>query len=350
MKILYTGPFGDGSLTELRRQACEDLGHEVVGLDQDLYTHRVRGFLKRIQHHSLIGPNIRAYGRDLVRLGQQHQPDLVYVDQAAYLRRPQVQALRDTGARIVHFTSESLTAQPYWYRHFFNSIDLYDAHVVTFPVTRDSLLERGAKEVLFTEFGFDPDLHRPPVLSDEERKKYECDAVFVGHWETSTEAMIRALRDAGLDVRVWGPTWERARSLPDRREIRAIYGRDYVKVLGAAKICLCFLSKRLGNRWSVSRTFEIPAVGGFLLAERTEDHLRYYREGEEAEFFDTPEELVRKARHYLQNPEERRTIAERGRRRCLSSGYTHKDRMRDVLDRLVALFPELSKTASKETR
>ena len=33
MKILYTGPFGDGSLTELRRQACEDLGHEVVGLD-----------------------------------------------------------------------------------------------------------------------------------------------------------------------------------------------------------------------------------------------------------------------------------------------------------------------------
>ena len=58
------------------------------------------------------------------------------------------------------------------------------------------------------------------------------------------------------------------------------------------------------------------------MAIRTPQHLECYEEGKEAEFFSDHEELVRKARYYLEHPEEREVIAKRGLERCVASGYS----------------------------
>jgi spore maturation protein CgeB len=142
--------------------------------------------------------------------------------------------------------------------------------------------------------------------------------------------MVIALRQAGISVKVWGPGWKRAKGLDDRYVIGPIFGEEYGKALAAAEICLCFLSKWNKNR-SASRTFEIPAVGGFMLAERTADHLSYFQEGKEADFFSSPAELVEKARYYLRHEDERVAIARAGHERCLRSGYSHQDRMQEIL-------------------
>jgi spore maturation protein CgeB len=133
---------------------------------------------------------------------------------------------------------------------------------------------------------------------------------------------------------VHGPSWWRARVVNDKATIRPLYGVEYVKALLAAKVCLCFLSKVNKNE-AAGRTFEIPAVGGFLLAERTEEQTSYFREGVEADFFSSAEELVRKARYYLDHDDERSAIARAGHCRCLKSPYTHRDRMREVLEAIV---------------
>ena len=89
------------------------------------------------------------------------------------------------------------------------------------------------------------------------------------------------------------------------------------------------------SKWNrnhtASRTFQIPALGAFLLHERNELVSQYFREGVEAEFFDSDDELLEKCRHYLAHPEERRRIAEAGRRRVIESGYSEPDRVRELL-------------------
>lgn len=335
MRILYTGPCRHGSVTESRRKACVALGHEVATLDQSPYIDPYNPLLRRLQLHSLIGPGLSRYNRDLVAAARSSSPELIYVDQAAYLQPETVARLAES-APVVHYTSEHLGFRSYWYRLLRKSAPLFTAHVVTNPLAIPILGSWGARAVLMTEFGYDPDLHMRPTLSDEERSAWASDAVFVGHWEPETESKISALRSAGVRVTVWGKGWWRARTLADRARIKPISVADYPKAIFTARVALCFLSKWNRNS-TAGRTFEIPAMGGLLLAERNAEHQALYVEGVEAEFFSTTEELISKTLGFMENEASRTAIAERGRARCLSSGYSDADRMRRVLAEVAPL-------------
>jgi spore maturation protein CgeB len=83
-----------------------------------------------------------------------------------------------------------------------------------------------------------------------------------------------------------------------------------------------------------TRTFEIPACGSLLLADRTEEHQEFFEEGQEAEFFESCEELLEKVRFYGSNESARKRVADRGYKRCQEGGYAYVCRLRDALNAL----------------
>ena len=74
-----------------------------------------------------------------------------------------------------------------------------------------------------------------------------------------------------------------------------------------------------------------------MLAERTDDHVACFKEGEEAEFFSCNEELLDKVRYYLAHPQHRERIAAAGHQRCLKSGYSNEDRLKRMLEKVASL-------------
>ena len=110
------------------------------------------------------------------------------------------------------------------------------------------------------------------------------------------------------------------------------WGTDYLRALANTKIALGLLGKHIPET-TTTRSFEIPAMGAFLLAERTEDHMALFEEGREAEFFGDHEELKDKLRFYLANDRARRAIAAAGRKRCLDSGYSSAEQLGNILVR-----------------
>ena len=68
-----------------------------------------------------------------------------------------------------------------------------------------------------------------------------------------------------------------------------------------------------------------------MLGERTKRHLEFFEEGEEAEYFSSNEELLRKVKYYLERNHERANIALAGRERCLKSGYSMRSQLHKML-------------------
>jgi len=76
------------------------------------------------------------------------------------------------------------------------------------------------------------------------------------------------------------------------------------------------------------------ACCSMMIADRTDEHQEFFEEGKEAEFFSSTEELVDKVRFYLSNESLREQIACNGYRRCLTAGYSYKNRLTKVLAEL----------------
>ncbi|MEI8087473.1 MAG: glycosyltransferase, partial [Paludibacter sp.] len=145
---------------------------------------------------------------------------------------------------------------------------------------------------------------------------------------------IRALIAEGIRVKIWGGSyWNRAvlGDLFDKLSpIVLAEGDNYCKALCGAKICLCFLSK-LNRDTYTRRCFEIPACGKLMLAERTDNLMSFFKEDEEACYFSTSDELVRKAHWLLNNPDIRDRIAQAGLRRVWVDGHDVANRAKYFL-------------------
>jgi spore maturation protein CgeB len=79
------------------------------------------------------------------------------------------------------------------------------------------------------------------------------------------------------------------------------------------------------------RCFEIPATKTMLLSEYSDDLTTLYREGVEAEFFKSRDELIAKLHRYVSDEALRRSVAEAGYRRVVADGHDVISRMRQVI-------------------
>jgi spore maturation protein CgeB len=112
-----------------------------------------------------------------------------------------------------------------------------------------------------------------------------------------------------------------------------VYGDDYARALTGSRIGLGFLRQVCADQHT-TRTFEIPACGSLLVADRTPEHQGFFAEGQEAEFFGSTEELVDKVRFYSANEVARKRIAQAGMERCATSRYAYVHRMTDALEQI----------------
>jgi spore maturation protein CgeB len=199
----------------------------------------------------------------------------------------------------------------------------YDVLFVSKKAVALDYLQRGAHCVYETFSGYDPHLHRP-LTRDLPIPELPGSVIFIGHYEPERVPFLEAVLQVTphLFVSSWG--WDKCRSTRLRQagvvHDEGLWGDDYAAALFQAGIALGLLTCNHRDLYT-SRSFEIPACGGFMLAERTVEHMMLFREGVEAEFFSDLEELCDKVKYYLAHPQEARAIGQRGRQRCIESGY-----------------------------
>lgn len=322
LKILYVGALREGGNGPDRIGVLRSHGFEVEGFDTRPALIAGPRLQRTLTARWQLGPSVAALNRDLMGRAERGGFDVVFVDKGTVLRVVTLLRLKQAARAgiAIHYTPDAAFVDNRS-GAFNRAVCHYDLLVTTKPFEVDTYRARGAAEVMLIQQGFGPRI--APVEPVEIPPAFRSDVLFVGHCQPHYLRTLRAVaRHLPLTIR--GPGWPRVAAKTDwaRDVVRGggLYGRDYAFALGGAKIALGLLSKRVPET-TTTRSFEIPAIGTMLLAERTSDHLALFEEGVEAEFFDGTDELLFKLRRYLADDRARTRIAAAGRTRCLSSGY-----------------------------
>jgi spore maturation protein CgeB len=175
---------------------------------------------------------------------------------------------------------------------------------------------------------FDPDVHRPPIAELAQTEEFDCDVSFVGTWDKEKENELAELVCGipSLRLKIWGGNWERATrpELAQSIQHTRVVGDLFAKSMHHSLINLALLSGQKEGASSgdqvTARTFQIPAVGGFMLHKRTPEALGLFSEDLHAAYFGNTEEMIAKVKHYLTNSSERETIRQNG---CLECHRNH---------------------------
>ena len=107
-------------------------------------------------------------------------------------------------------------------------------------------------------------------------------------------------------------------------------GEGYGKAMHHGKLALCYLRK-LNRDKITTRSMELTAMARPMLAEKTDEHDAHFIDGVEYAGFRSDADLVAAAARLLRDEPARLALAQRGRLRCLDSGYSTIDRAREML-------------------
>ena len=317
-RILYVGPMWEGCTCRERAHVLEGYGYVIDALDTAPYLEQTSRVVRAFEHRLLWGPNVTALNRALVKLAKEKQmPDVIWFDKARWLYPATLERIKkETGAICVHYTPDPAFTV-HTSRHFSKAIQLFDLCVTTKAYELNAYRDNGARHVLFTLQGIDDrftSLAQPP---DSNR---QSGSVFVGHCEPHYINMLNAAASVEDSLQIYGSGWTMAAKknpiLSGHVKAEGAWGLDYVRVLASARIGLGLLCKSYPDKFT-TRSFEVPAAGAMLLAERTTAHQELFVEGEEAEYFSSIDEMKEKLKFYLANESARLKIAVAGQARCL---------------------------------
>lgn len=350
MRILVAGDWHSDIHETAVADAFSKLGHEVVKFAWYHYFKKPAGFarggrhlFRRVQNKFVAGPLVTRVNRDLLRLAMDVRPDAIFVYRGTHITGSTLREIRQVvpGCILIGYNNDDPfgPGQPGWlWKHFLGALPVYDLVLAYRYHNIAEFVARGARRVELLRSWFIAEKNRGVTLNDDEKRAFECDVVFVGHYESDQRVeCLEEIVKQGWRLRLFGPgyDWDPViRNNPwlkDQVPVRLVWGDDYSRAISGGKLALCFLSK-LNRDTYTRRCFEIPAIGTLLLSEYTDDLASLYVEEKEASFFRSKEEMVEKVFKYLGDAVLRSSVASKGQLRVFNDGNDVVSRMGQVIN------------------
>lgn len=257
------------------------------------------GFLRNI--------GAKMMNKRFVKVCKNFRPDIVLIGHCDYLRNSSLKKVKSLlpDVKLVH-----INVDPIWQEHTVNQIRerMYSCDAI-FVTTAGSDLKKwttGRNIVGFLPNICDETMEWEDV-SKCENLKY--DLFFAGH-EGKNDERISLVKE--LDKSVSGKIRFGLFGTCGRPSIS---GSDYEEALISSAMALS-LNRREGWKWySSDRIAHLMGRGILTFISSKSGYQTFFKDGEEAVFFDNADDLTKKVLYYANNPEKRKTVAFAGRRK-----------------------------------
>ncbi len=328
MKILLVGDFSYGSLGLSYFNAFKELNCEVFQFDpieeykkiNRFHNNRYANFLFEKLFCWTVNKNFMDKTNIL-------KPELVFVIKGSFIFPEALKEIKkNMKSLLINFNPDNpfnlnRSASNNFIRR---AIPLYDCYFIWGEFLIQQLKDAGAKKVEYLPFAYDPELHFPVQVSEDEKKLYGSDIAFIGTWDKERERWLEYLSD--YDLAIWGNGWEKLSinsKLRSKWKRKPVFGEDFSKICNSSKIILNFIRKQNYNAHNM-RTFEVPACKGFMLTTRTQEQCEFFEEEKEMICYETVEELRNKIEEYLPKESLRKKMSQAAYEKVLPHTYTER--------------------------
>lgn len=338
-KLAVLGPIQGGTLpmTNYCSRAFALLQQRVREFDMSGYA---QGFhipaklmTSKLRHQSLQGVYLEMISQVILEALTEKPADILVCMAQAPISGRVLTELRKRGVITVLWFVEDYLRFGYWKE----MAKFYD---FIFTIQRGKCIEEirkaGCPEVHYLPVACDPIVHRPVILSEEEKARWGSPISFVGAGYHNRQQVFASFAD--MPLKLWGTEWPECRPF-DRlvqEKGRRLTPEEYIKIFNASEININLHSsdERDGvdpfGDFVNPRTFELAAAGAFQLVDQRSLLSECFEPGKEVITFSNPRELKQQIAHYLEHPEERGQVVEAARARVLRD-HTYQARMQQML-------------------
>lgn len=346
MKFLIVGDWHSELHEEAVAKSLEGLNHQVEKFGWHQYFKYSKknifswfiNYYYRAQNKYLFGGQIRKINEDLLCLSDEFQPEVIFIYRGTHIFPRTLKKLKITNPKVilVGYNNDDPFASGHvigMWRNFIDCLPLLDLALAYRHANLKDFSKAGAKRVELLRSWYIPSRNYPITLSKEELGKYECDVVFIGHFEYDERLKcIEAALNAGYKVKLYGPNYEwdpiikHHPKLSKLLPVRLVWGKEYNLAICGAKVALVFLSK-LNRDTYTRRNFEIPATGTLMFSEFTEDLASLFKPDIDAMFFNSVAEFSSKLEVAINDEKKRKLIADSGLRTVQNNRHSIDARM-----------------------
>lgn len=331
-RIVFAGEFWLGASGDGLASGLSALGHDVLRVNiVDHFPFRP-GIIRRIDMRLRRAAYAARYRRAIVDAVQKHKATLLLALKGSYFDADLLVEMRALGVKTVNFYPDVL----------FDHADMssaivtgFDLIVTTKSFHREWLGARLSPErFAYVPHGFSPACHAPhrvPASNDG----FKWDICYAGNASDYKKGWLGPAIAATPELRwlIIGNWWDDL-AAPNCELAGEVLGTAYADAVAQSRINIAIHSGPVGpDGWEdmvSTRSFEIPASGGFMLHIDNDEIREFYDPGKEIDVFSTGDDLTAKIRHYLAHPTERMAIAAAGCARA-TPAYSYDARAAEMM-------------------
>ncbi|MBS1946944.1 MAG: glycosyltransferase family 1 protein [Bacteroidetes bacterium] len=342
MRLMIVGSGSDYAIENFYVTHIENSGIEVYYFKaaKFFYEFYDRSISNKLVFRLGLSPIYKKINNLFKTAVEDFEPDVVWVFKGMEIFPETLQWAKNKKILLINYNPDNpfiFTGKGSGNKNITDSIGIYDFHFTYSYAIKNKIETSYNKPVSFLPFGFELPGPVFDLCCQQDELLKVC---FLGNPDRQRAAFLHQLASRKIALDVYGHGWKRFVADQNIAIYPPVtYGDGFWKTLRKYRVQLNLM--RIHNLDSHNmRSFEVPAVGGVMLAPDTLEHRLFFEEEKEIFLFSNVDACAEQVRNIIaleKNVADE--LRKKARARSITSGYSYKERASYALNE-IKLFQE----------
>jgi spore maturation protein CgeB len=284
-----------------------------------------KSFFRKVYFRTLPYFFLKTINKNIIKKIESFKPDILWIFKGMEILPETLLFAKKRGIQLASYNPDhpfKFDTRGSGNKFVQEALTIYDIHFTYSKKIQRDLQKSFLIESIYLPFGYDlPEGLNSNITQEVNR------ICFIGHADARRKNIVESIISEGIQVDVYGPKWNSSKISSPLLSVKApVYGVEYWETLKKYRIQLNIFRNHNEDSHNL-RSFEIPAVGGIMLAPHTTEHLAFFESEKEFFPYKSDEEIIDRAATVISMKAEDVTeIRTAARERSIRSKYSYKER------------------------